>query len=222
MIDATNSGDVVVLTMNAEENRFNGPMLDAFKQALDNVEASDTAAAVVLTGTGKFFSNGLDLEWMTEAGEESTRLVVEGLQALYMRLLAFPVPVIAAVNGHAFAGGAMLALACDERVMREDRGYFCLPEVDINIPFVSGMSKLIQAKLTPAAAHKAMLSGHRFGGPEALQWGIVDELAAEDQVLPTAIERTKPFSGKNRDVASTIKNVMYEDAIEALARLESF
>jgi len=222
MIDATNSGDVVVLTMNAEENRFNGPMLEAFKEALDNVEASDTAAAVVLTGTGKFFSNGLDLEWMTEAGEESTRLVVEGLQALYMRLLAFPVPVIAAVNGHAFAGGAMLALACDERVMREDRGYFCLPEVDINIPFVSGMSKLIQAKLTPAAAHKAMLSGHRFGAPEALQSGIVDELAAEDQVLPTAIERTKPLSGKNRDVASTIKNVMYQDAIEALARLESF
>jgi len=222
MIDAANSDDVVVLTMNAEENRFNGPMLEAFKEALDNVEASDTAAAVVLTGTGKFFSNGLDLEGMTEAGAESTRLVVEGLQALYMRLLAFPVPVIAAVNGHAFAGGAMLALACDERVMREDRGYFCLPEVDINIPFVSGMSKLIQAKLTPAAAHKAMLSGHRFGAPEALEWGIVDELAAEDQVLPTAIERTKPLSGKNRDVASTIKNVMYQDAIEALARLESF
>jgi enoyl-CoA hydratase/carnithine racemase len=84
------------------------------------------------------------------------------------------------------------------------------------------MSKLIQAKLTPAAAHKAMLSGHRFGAPEALEWGIVDELAAEDQVLPTAVERTEPLSGKNRDVASTIKNVMYQDAIEALARLESF
>ncbi|MEI6793439.1 MAG: enoyl-CoA hydratase/isomerase family protein, partial [Actinomycetes bacterium] len=72
MIDASISDGVVVLTMNAEENRFNGPMLDAFKEALDNVESSETAAAVVLTGTGKFFSNGLDLEWMTEAGEEST------------------------------------------------------------------------------------------------------------------------------------------------------
>ena len=63
---------------------------------------------------------------------------------------------------------------------------------------------------------------HRFGGPEALQWGIVDELAAEDQVLSTSIERTKPLSGKNRVVASAIKNVMYHDAIEALARFESF
>ena len=204
MIEASRAEEVVVLTMKAEENRFNLPMLEAFEQVLDQVEADEAALAVVLTG------------------EESTRQVVEGLQALYMRLLAFPVPVIAAINGHAFAGGAMLALACDERVMREDRGYFCLPEVDINIPFVSGMSKLIQAKLTPAAAHKAMLSGHRFGGPEALQWGIVDELAAEDQVLSTAIERTKPLSGKNRVVASAIKNVMYHDAIEALARFESF
>jgi Delta3-Delta2-enoyl-CoA isomerase len=222
MIEASRLDEAIVLTMKAEENRFNLPMLDAFKDSLDAVEADESASAVVLTGEGKFFSNGLDLEWMTEAGEESTRLVVERLQALYMRLLAFPVPVIAAVNGHAFAGGAMLALACDERVMRDDRGYFCLPEVDINIPFVSGMSKLIQAKLTPAAAHKAMVGGHRFGGPEAAQWGIADEATAEDQVLPTAIERAKALSGKNRIVVAAIKNVMYDDAIEALTRFESF
>ncbi len=222
MIEAGKIDDVVVLTMKAEENRFNLPMLDAFKASLDDVEADETALAVALTGEGKFFSNGLDLEWMMEAGEESTKLVVEGLQALYMRLLTFPVPVVAAVNGHAFAGGAMLALACDERVMREDRGYFCLPEVDINIPFVSGMSKLIQAKLTPAAAHKAMLSGHRVGGPEAVEWGIADEATSEDQVLAAAIERAKALSGKSRPVVSAIKNVMYQDAIEALAKLETF
>ena len=222
MIEASRLDEATVLTMKAEENRFNLPMLDAFKASLDSVEADESALAVALTGEGKFFSNGLDLEWMMEAGEESTKLVVEGLQALYMRLMTFPVPVVAAVNGHAFAGGAMLALACDERVMREDRGYFCLPEVDINIPFVSGMSKLIQAKLTPAAAHKAMLSGHRFGGPEAVEWGIADEATSEDQVLPAAIERAKALSGKSRPVVSAIKNVMYQDAIEALAKLESF
>ena len=64
MIDAANSDDVVVLTMNAEDNRFNLPMLEAFEQVLDQVEADEAALAVVLTGEGKFFSNGLDLEWM--------------------------------------------------------------------------------------------------------------------------------------------------------------
>ena len=222
MIEASRVDEVVVLTMKAEENRFNLPMLDAFEQVLNEVEADETVLGAVLTGEGKFFSNGLDLEWMTEAGEESTRLVVERLQALYIRLMSFPMPVIAAVNGHAFAGGAMLALACDERVMREDRGFFCLPEVDINIPFVPGMSKLIQSKLTPAAAHRAMIGGYRFGGPEAVEWGIADQATAEDQLLPTAIERAKALSGKNRIVVAAIKNVMYNDAIEALARFESF
>ena len=222
MIDATKSGDVVVLTMNAEENRFNLPMLDAFKDSLDAVEADESASAVVLTGEGKFFSNGLDLEWMTEAGEESTRLVVERLQALYIRLLTFPMPVVAAVNGHAFAGGGMLALACDERVMREDRGYFCLPEVDINIPFLPGMSKLVQAKLTPDAAHKAMLSGCRFTGPEAVEWGIASAAVPEDQVLTVAAERAAPLAGKGRETVATIKKVMYASAIETLALQESF
>ncbi len=222
MIDVSRSDEIVTMTMQAEENRFNLPMLDAFKQALDEVEADESTLAVVLTGEGKFFSNGLDLEWMTEAGEESSRLVVERLQALYMRLLAFPLPVVAAINGHAFAGGAMLALACDQRVMREDRGFFCLPEVDINIPFVRGMSKLIQAKLTPAAAHKAMLSGHRFGGDEAVEWGIADEASAEDRVLPAATARAEALAGKNRATVAAIKNVIYHDAIEALGRFESF
>jgi enoyl-CoA hydratase/carnithine racemase len=222
MIEASRLDEATVLTMKAEENRFNLPMLDAFKDSLDAVEADESASAVVLTGEGKFFSNGLDLEWMTEAGEESTRLVVERLQALYIRLLTFPMPVVAAVNGHAFAGGAMLALACDERVMREDRGYFCLPEVDINIPFVPGMSRLIQSKLTPAAAHKAMIGGHRFGGPEAVEWGIADQVAAEGDVLVAAAERAKALSGKNRIVVAAIKNVMYHEAVETLGRFESF
>ena len=147
MIEVTTTDGIAVMKMKAEENRFNLPMLDAFDESLNAVEADESAQAVLLTGEGKFFSNGLDLEWMTASGEDATRQVVQRLQLLYLRLLSYPMPVIAAVNGHAFAGGGMLALACDERVMREDRGYFCLPEVDINIPFLPGMSKLVQAKL---------------------------------------------------------------------------
>ena len=114
------------------------------------------------------------------------------------------------------------ALACDERVMREDRGYFCLPEVDINIPFLPGMSKLVQAKLTPDAAHKAMLSGCRFTGPEAVEWGIASAAVPEDQVLTVAAERAAPLAGKGRETVATIKKVMYASAIETLALQESF
>jgi len=222
VIETTRSGEVFVLRMVAEENRFNPTMLGAFKSALDEVEASEGAAAVVITGGGKYFSNGLDLDWMAAAPEGGPSEVVNGLQELYARLVGFPTAVIAAVNGHAFAGGAMLALACDARVMRDDRGYFCLPEVDINIPFTLGMAKLVQAKLTPANAHEAMLTGRRYDAVEALAAGIADQTAPEDQVLPLAIERAQVLTGKTRSVVAEIKRVMYSEVLDGLAETVSF
>ena len=199
------------------ENRFNPDMLGAFDEALSEVEGSEGPAAVVLTGEGKFFSNGLDLDWM---GQNTDRVgeVVNGLQALYGRLLSFPTAVVAAINGHAFAGGGMLALACDQRVMREDRGFFCLPEVDIRIPFSDGMAALVQAKLTPNAAHEVMLTGRRYGGAEAERAGVVDLTCPEDGVLPAAIERAAELAGKDRGTVRAIKQTMYARELELLAR----
>jgi enoyl-CoA hydratase/carnithine racemase len=211
----TREADVFVLKMTAEENRFNPEMLSAFDSALSEVEAADGTAAVI-TGEGKFFSNGLDLEWMG-ANPERIGEVVNGLQSLYGRLLAFPATLVAAINGHAFAGGGMLALACDQRVMREDRGFFCLPEVDINIPFSAGMSALVQSKLTPQIAHEVMLTGRRYGGADAARVGIVDLCVAEDSVLPEAVGAAEALSKKSRDTVATIKRTMYSDALELLS-----
>lgn len=216
MIETTREGDVFVLKMTVDENRFNPEMLAAFDAALSEVESTDYTA-VVLTGEGKFFSNGLDLEWMG-ANPSGIGEVVNGLQALYGRLLSFPTTVVAAINGHAFAGGGMLALACDQRVMREDRGFFCLPEVDINIPFSEGMSALVQAKLTPQTAHEVMLTGRRFGGADAVRAGIVDLAVAEGSVLPEATGLAESLAKKNRDTVRAIKATMYSGPLELLSR----
>ena len=218
MIEVTRSGDVHILTMAAGENRFNPTMLAAFDEALTGVEQSEGPAAVVLTGQGKFFSNGLDLEWMMANVEQGGPAeVANGLQALYRRVLTFPVATVAAMNGHAFAGGGMLALACDQRVMRTERGFFCLPEVDINIPFTNGMSKLIQAKLTPAAAYEVMLTGRRYGAEDAVAAGVVDAALPEDEVLPAAIERAQALAGKQRTTVAAIKQGMFDEVADALA-----
>src|SRR4029453_6531940 len=89
------------------------------------------------------------------------------VQNLLARVLSLPVPTVAALQGHVVAAGAMLAPAHDFRGMRADRGYFCLPEVDIHIAFTPGMSALIQARLTPQVAHEAMTTGRRYGGAAA-------------------------------------------------------
>jgi enoyl-CoA hydratase/carnithine racemase len=171
--------------------------------------------ALVTTGGGKFYSNGLDLEWLMAHGDQASRYVAD-VQELFARVLTLPVPTVAAVNGHAFGAGAMLAMAHDFRVMRADRGYFCFPEADINIPFTPGMAALIQGKLTPAAAIASMTTGRRFGGADASTFGLVDEIAAEGEVVKVASERVRALAGKDRGTLGTIKATMFATAVTAL------
>jgi enoyl-CoA hydratase/carnithine racemase len=125
-------------------------------------------------------------------------------------------PTVAAVNGHAFAAGAMLALAHDFRVMRADRGFFCLPEVDINIPIAPGMMALIKSRLSPGVFRTSVLTGVRIGGAEAKDLGIVDEAVPGEQVLPQAIARASSMANKGRGIYRTLKRTMYADAVALL------
>src|SRR5512144_1551091 len=147
MIDLTRHGPVFVLRMLSGENRFNRPFLDAMVAALDEVEGAGGPAALVTSGADKFYSNGLDLAWITGDGQREGAAFIADFLRFLGRVLAFPLPTVAAINGHAFAGGGMFALAHDYRVMRADRGFFCLPEVDLGMGLAPGMMALVQTKL---------------------------------------------------------------------------
>jgi enoyl-CoA hydratase/carnithine racemase len=209
------SGDVFVLDIGDTENRFSPDWLTSLNAALDEVEQAGGARALVTTATGKFFSNGLDLDWLATHEEERGQYV-SGVQHLLARVLALPLVTVAAVQGHAFAAGAMLTLTHDIRVMRADRGFWCLPEVDIQIPFTPGMSALIQARLAPQTAHVAMTTGRRYGGAEAVEAGIVDQAVAEDAVRSTAVEIAGALTAKAGDTLGTIKTRMYGPALDSL------
>jgi enoyl-CoA hydratase/carnithine racemase len=209
-------GEVTVLRMLAGENRFNPDTLGAIETALDELERSEQPGALVITGEGKFFSNGLDLEWMGAAPPGGAEDVLRRVHALFARLLVFPTATVVAINGHAFAAGAMLALACDARVMREDRGYFCLPEADIGLPFTPGMTALLKARLSAASAHEAMLTARRYSAQEALAAGIIDAAVPSEQVLEVAIERAAALVGKPRATVAAIKCGLYGEAVATL------
>lgn len=204
---------IAVLTLGDDENRFSPDWLDAVNAALDEVEKD--GQALVTTGVGKFYTNGLDLDWLMANGER-TQWYVNRVQQLFGRVLTLPVPTVAAVNGHAFGAGSMLAVAHDYRVMRDDRGYFCFPEVDIRIPFTAGMAALIQAKLLPQTAVTAMTTGHRYGGQEALAAALVDEVAAEAEVVNAAVAKVRPLLGKDPGTLGAIKSTMYTNVLAAL------
>jgi enoyl-CoA hydratase/carnithine racemase len=208
-------GDVYVLNLGDGENRFNPEWVDAVSALLDEVAAAPEPRALVTTATGKIWSNGLDLEWMG-AHAEQVGAFVPRVHALFGQMLALPVPTVAAIQGHCFAAGAMLAVAHDFRVMRADRGFFCLPEVDIHIPFTPPMAALIQARLSKKTAHEAMTTGRRYGGADAAAAGIVDEAAGEDAVLARAIERAGALAGKPGATLGAIKEGMYSETLALL------
>ena len=217
IVDLKKEGDIFILTMQSGENRFNRTFIEAMNQALDSVEKSRGPAALVTTGgEEKFYSNGLDLAWLTGDGEKERPQFVKSVLKFLGRVMAFPIPTVAAINGHVFAAGAMLALAHDFRVMRADRGFFCLPEVDINIPLAPGMTALIKSQLLPNVFRYSILTGARIGGIEAKELGIVDEAVPADEVLAQAIGRVAPLAAKNRHTYGTLKRGMYADALALL------
>lgn len=214
MASLDRDGDVFVLDLGDGENRFNGDSLDQIERHLQTVEEA-APCALVTTATGKIWSNGLDLEWMASEGERVGAFVAR-VHELFARVLEMGVITVAAVQGHAFAAGAMLALAHDERVMRRDRGFFCLPEVDIGLPFTPGMTALIRARLSPRPAHEAMTTGRRYGGEEAAAAGIVEEAAGQEDVLARALARAGALAGKHPDTLKTIKQRLYAETLSAL------
>lgn len=219
-IDLTRDGDVFVLHMRSGENRFNPDFLAAFGEALDEVEASEGPAALVTTGEGKFYSNGLDLAAFSERGPGVGVQTLEQLHAIFARLLGFPMLTVAAINGHAFAGGFMLSMAHDFRLMREDRGFICLPEIDLamqaglSVP----MEALLEARLTRPVFHEMLVTGRRYGAPDAALRGIIDSAHPESEVLPRAIELAQSCAGKHRATMAALKRNVFGAALDKIRR----
>jgi Delta3-Delta2-enoyl-CoA isomerase len=218
-LDVDRSGDVLVATWRDGENRVNLESVAALEALVETVETTEGPLALVLTGEGRFFSNGLDLERFGSDPEQLAATVAR-FHVLLGRLYVAPAYTVAAINGHAFAAGAMLTCAFDHRVMREDRGYWCLNEADIGLPLSASMTAAVLGRLPRATALEAMLTARRYPGPEALAAGIVEELAEEDAVLEVAIARAAAAATKNRRVVAAHKQHALAEVARACGHAE--
>jgi enoyl-CoA hydratase/carnithine racemase len=207
-----------VLTLTNDDNRFNKDSVAAISAALDEVDASEGPAALVVTGTGKFFSNGLDTDWMMGEGMESgeTMPMIADLHGMFRRTLLAPYATAAAINGHVFAAAAMWSSAFDFRVMREDRGYWCLPEIDLGMPFSPGMMALMRDRLPNMVSHRAVVTGDRFGGADCARLDIFEEAAPEAEVLSRAMSYAQAHAHQRGDILGQIKTNRHHDTAAAL------
>ncbi len=207
-IDIETRGDVRIVRWDDGENRVNVDSMTEWHATLDLLEEIDGPLAVVVVGTGKFFSNGLDLDRFAAAPNEAGP-TIELLNSLFGRLLLFPAYAVGALNGHTFAAGAMISCCFDARVMRSDRGYWCLPEVDLGLPLSDAMAAVVSARLPFEAVQDAMLTGRRYTAEEAEALGIVTDTSDEDRLLDVAIALAAPMAGKHRGVIGEHKRLLF-------------
>ncbi|KAI8148235.1 ClpP/crotonase-like domain-containing protein [Fennellomyces sp. T-0311] len=213
-------GPLFVLHLHHKDNRFTTDFCKAILSALQIIEdifnASDDPVdmALVTFGNGKIYSNGLDLMHAV-----SYPPFMDTYLLMLRRMLTFCIPTVAALNGHAFAGGCLLALAHDYRVMRSDRGYMCMNEVDLPSALAPGMAGLLRVKMTPQTFRDVVVQGRRFGGQEALDNQLVDIICPEKEVLDKAKELALKWAPKAKSgiVYKQLKEEMYTDAVRQLS-----
>lgn len=191
-VQVSRDGAVLTIDLGDTANLLTSEALAELNEVLDGVHGG----AVVTTGRGASYCQGLDRDDICPE-------VVVGLHALLARWLTIPAYTVAAVNGHAFGGGALLVLAHDAACMRTGEGWWCLPEARIGLPFTAGLSALVTSCMTPPHALRAMLTGHRYDAHEALTAGVLtavvpdvrtwakQEAAAQAGLTPEFFQQTR-------------------------------
>jgi enoyl-CoA hydratase/carnithine racemase len=214
---------VAVVSMNQGENRHNPAFLAAFNQVLDEIEADhDYRALVLASSDDKNWSLGLDTDWLFNAcqaqQDDDIRQLLNGLIQLFKRLLSFPVPVIAALNGHTYGNGAVLACACDFRFMRADRGFFCFPEVNVGVPFFPSMFELIERVMPSRLFNRMLHTGERQDATTLLQAGVIEQaIEGADETLEQALAFAQTFD-KPRWVFAENKRRRYRPVFDVMEK----
>jgi len=214
---------VGVITMNNGENRHNPDFIRDILQAFDEIERDpDISSVIIASSDPKNWSQGIDLAWITGAMAKNDlqgiRDFMYGLNRIFTRILLYPMPVIAAINGHAFGDGSIMACACDFRFMKSDRGFFCFPEIDISIPFLPGMMALLKKALPYYKLEELVFSGKRTGAAELEAHHVITKACEnEEALMREAMAFAKTFT-KKRAIFGEMKRRKHRSIIEIMEK----
>ena len=221
IVEWKKDGTVAIVIMNNGENRHNPDFAEAMLATYDEVMADKEIKAIVLTSSDpKNFSLGVDLGWFLKASAEKN---FQGMSAwlhrngeVFRTYLMSPVPTIAAITGHAFGNGAMLAGACDFRFMRSDRGFFCLPEIDLGIQPCPSMFAWMKKAIPYHLLIRMFWSGEKVGAAELEKNNVIIKACpSAEETLSEAIAFAKTFK-KSRTTLAEMKRRTYKDIIYAM------
>jgi enoyl-CoA hydratase/carnithine racemase len=218
MYEYTLDEQVALLTMN--ENKFNVNSVAEFLSVLNEIEKdTDAKALIVRSSDEKIWSTGLDLEWLlplVQKGERSvTDVFAARLNELFKRMLFYPMITVAAITGHAFAGGAVLACCFDFRFMRKGRGYLCFPEVNLGIPLLPSFTAMMKKAIPMDLVEDMQLTARKLTAEECEARHIIMKACTIDELMSEAISFAKGLN-KERAIVTKLKNVMHRDILRIM------
>ncbi|TMP02114.1 enoyl-CoA hydratase/isomerase family protein [Pseudoalteromonas sp. S3178] len=219
LIEFKNENNTAILTMNTAENRHNPAFLAQLNQHLDNIESNQAITSVVLTSSSdKNWSLGIDLQWMSNSSNTPTDIANFMLEItqLLKRIVTFPMPIIAALNGHTYGNGAVLACACDFRFMKSDKGFFCFPEVDVLVPFVPSMIPIIHKAIPHTYFNRLAMSGQRVGASDLLKNNVIEEVFTNNEDLQAGVLEFAQQFNKNRWIYAQNKTQINKQILQTI------
>lgn len=219
MIEATRVEGTLILRMaHGRANAMDTELMRGLRRALDDTVRSD-ARAIVITGTGGIFSAGVDLFRVLEGGRAYLEEFLDHLSGAFRELFVVPKPVVAAVNGHAIAGGCIVACACDHRVMALGAGRIGLPELRVGVPFPISATEILRHAIGSRRAQEAMLVGNNVEAAAAIEHGFVDELVEPSALMDRALEIAALLAASPPASYARTKLDLRRPVIETWARL---
>jgi enoyl-CoA hydratase len=216
-IDRETHGDVVLLRLNRPPvNALDLELLRDLVSALDSL--AEAAPPVVLTGAGRSFCAGVDLRRLTSSDTAYTTDFLAALTAAFRGVFQYPAPMIAAINGHAIAGGYILAAACDHRVLADGTAQLGLSELRVGVPFPTEAIEIVRHALGTQRATELALGAALYDPPSALHKGFVDEVVPADQLDGTAIRHARTRYQQGPEAYLLAKRQLQHPAWENIAR----
>jgi enoyl-CoA hydratase/carnithine racemase len=216
---------VAIITMENGENKQNLDFAKAMNTALDEIVADKAVQAVILTSSDeKNFSQGVDVGWMAQRFQDQEFQAIKDfmyvMNEVFKKLMLVPMPTIAAINGHAFGNGAIIACACDFRFMRSDKGFFCFPEVNVGIPLLYGMNAFVKKAVPLYKLVEMQFSGNRYGAPELEKYHIITKACADKaELMKESLAFARMFQ-KKRGILGEMKKRMYKDIIDIIDNVD--
>jgi enoyl-CoA hydratase len=210
--------DVAVVTMTSNKvNALDDDFFSDLQAAIADIQSA-APLPVVLTGTGSCFSAGLNLLELYEFDRTTLAAFVDRLSETVLAWFSLPRPTIAAVNGHAIAGGCIIALACDLRIVADnDDAQIGLNEVQVGIPFPGVPFEIAHHALSPERLREVMLTGALYTPEEARARGLVDEIVEGDALLTRAIAVARAIAPDSLDAYATIKAHLLAPTLSRIA-----